>query len=858
MSVIAYLDFFACGASIVAILLVLVGFQRLPVQRDARYLLAGFLILHAGYHYGLFMEWSSTPRAEQFDRIENFIGTLTPMAWFLIVYSLVKEVAARDLRESEQKLRSFLDHHFEFTGIVDPEGRILLANKTALDYISATSEDIVGKLLWETPWLHNNEDARSRMIAHFKMAKGGRVSRFGAEMLADNDALRYFDISINPFMDTDGLLQWLVVEARDMTDLHKAQGVVEETLNLSKTILYKIDLRSQRFEYLSPFIESMTGFTATVFIERGLPWVTQRLHPDDIRRINRINRGISRRTIADGSDLEYELRFKGKDGTFDWYKARVTLRFDDQGKAKSVIGSIERITEQKKAEDILRKYEQIVSHTGDLLALVDDRYIFQAVSNSYLQFFGQTASQVIGSDIASVEGQHHFMTVTKPMMDRCLSGEEVNCQTWIMRPGQEQRYLDIHYFPYVDSEEGTITGFIISARDITSSQQLEEQLRQAHKMEAIGTLAGGIAHDFNNILAAIVGYSELGQSPTESKEALLRYMRKIHQAGQRAGDLVRQILTFSRQTKQEIKPLHLKPMIKEALKFIRASLPATIEIEQHLSSNALVLADPTQIHQIIMNMATNAAYAMKAEGGVLHIALEECDINETLASQYVDLVAGAYVCLTVSDTGIGMPSHIVERIFDPFYTTKPKEEGTGMGLSVVHGIVKSYKGAISVETEPGKGTTFNIFIPRIPDEHAGPLDYRKEDIPRGSERIMFVDDELPLLEIVQSTLERLGYQVVSISSGVEALSLFERDSQGFDLVITDLTMPGMTGDQLARSILKIRPDIPIIITTGFSESMTDRELAAIGHRRILYKPIIRKEIAEAIRDVLDGQRSNTL
>ena len=678
------------------------------------------------------------------------------MAWFLVVYSLIKEVAARDFRESEQKLRSFLDHHLEFTGIVDPDGRIVLANKKALAYINAGLEDIAGKKLWETPWLYNNETTRDRMIAHFQTAKKGKASRFTAEVFVDRDTDRYFDISINPFLDTSGLLQWLVVEARDITDLRKAQGLVEETLNLSKTILYKIDLGSERFEYVSPYIESVTGFPAAFFVEKGLEWVMQRLHQDDLQKIKSIKQDLSQRTIADGSDLEYEMRFRGVDDTFDWYKARITLRFDDDGKAESVIGIIERITEQKKAEDILRKYEQIVSHTGDLLVLVDDRYVFQAVSNSYLKFFGLAASHVLGSEVTSVVGEHHFGTITKPMMDRCLSGEEVNYQTWITRPGKAASYLDIHYFPYVDRESGKLSGLIISARDITTSQLLEEQLRQGHKMEAIGTLTGGIAHDFNNILSAILGYAELGQSQAESKEILLGYMRKIHRAGQRASGLVRQILTFSRQTQQEIKPVRLKPMIKEAVKFIRASLPATIEIEQHLISNALVAADPTQIHQIILNLATNASYAMKDKGGVLCISLDEYNMDETVASQYIDLVVGNYACLTVSDTGIGMPTHVVERIFDPFYTTKPKEEGTGMGLLVVHGIVKSYKGAVNVETEPGRGTTFKIFIPSIPDDYAESLDRDEENIPRGTERILLVDDELPIVEIVQRTLKGLG------------------------------------------------------------------------------------------------------
>lgn len=346
MNPIATIDLLTVGVSLAAIVLLIFGFRRIGAQLDTRCLLAGFLILSAAYHISLYLEWRNVAGGDPFDRIENFVGTLTPMAWFLIAYSLIKEVAARDMRENEHKLRSFLDHHLEFTGIVDPDGRIVLANKTALDYISASSEDVVGTLLWETPWFYNNETTRAMMIDHFNTARSGRVSRFATEMDIDDGTKRHFDISINPFLDGDGRIQWLVVEARDITDLRKAEGLVEETLNLSKTILYKINLRSGRFEYVSPYIESVTGFPATHFVDKGLPWVMERLHPRDSRRIGRINRDILHRTVADGADLEYELRFKGKDDTFDWYKTRLTIRFGEHGRAESLIGSIERITEQ--------------------------------------------------------------------------------------------------------------------------------------------------------------------------------------------------------------------------------------------------------------------------------------------------------------------------------------------------------------------------------------------------------------------------------------------------------------------------------------------------------------------------------
>jgi PAS domain S-box-containing protein len=852
---IAFLDAITCLASAAALLFFFIGFKRLPLTKDSRYLLAGFLILLTAYHFSLFMEWRHAGTGNRFDRIENFIGTLTPIAWFLMIYCLVKEVTTRELHESEQKLRAFLDHHFEFSGIVDPEGRLVLANKTALDFIEARLEEVVGTLLWETPWAQGNEAFQAELKSCFQKAAQGQFARFAAQIRNYRKKQSHIDVSINPFLDTSGKLQWLVVEARDITRLRKAQALAEETLHLSKTILFKVDLASRRFEYVSPYIETVTGFPADRFIEGGPAWVAERIHPDDLEKFNRISRDIFRHKPGDTSDRNYQLRFMGRNGSYDWYRARMTIRFNEQGRPAAVVGSIESITEQKHAEKILRHYEQIVSHTGDLLALVDADCVYQAVSNSYSSFFGKSSDQLIGRTIAAAVGEDHFARVTRPMAERCLGGEEVHYQTWITLQGGEQRCLDVNYFPYIDPEKQAIAGFVISARDVTVNQRLEEQLRQAHKMEAIGTLAGGIAHDFNNILSAIMGYSELGLSPHETVDALRAYMGKIQQAGRRAGDLVRQILTFSRQSKQKIDVLHLKPLIKEALKFIRASLPATIAIRQELLSDGRVLADPTQIHQIVMNLAANAGYAMKERGGTLTVRVEDCQVDEVFAAHHVDLSAGAYVRLRISDTGTGMPSHVIDRIFDPFYTTKPKDEGTGLGLSVVHGIVKNAKGAIAVQSAPGKGTTFDIYWPRMSGESQTRRDARFEELPGGSERVLFVDDEAPLVEIGKRTLEKLGYRVTGHSSSIQALTCFERRKEDFDLVITDLTMPDLTGDKLAAAILTIRPDMPIIVATGFSKGMSAEELTALGIRKVIFKPIVRNEIAEAIREVLGGSGS---
>jgi PAS domain S-box-containing protein len=389
-------------------------------------------------------------------------------------------------------------------------------------------------------------------------------------------------------------------------------------------------------------------------------------------------------------------------------------------------------------------------------------------------------------------------------------------------------------------------------RDITREKVLESYLQQAQKMEAIGTLAGGIAHDFNNILQAMTGYAEIAFHHEIPEESPARQsIEEVLKAGQRAKDLVKQILTFSRQSEEEKRPVKISIIIKEALKLLRASLPTTLEIRQNLQSDhEKVMTDPVNIHQVIMNLCTNAAHAMGETGGVLEVRSSRVDFDSEEIIRYPDLTPGSYLMIQVSDTGHGMEPFIKERIFEPYFTTKDAGEGTGLGLAVVHGIIKSHGGAISVESEVDKGTIFTIFFPVI--ESLEEIDAEKTPpIPTGNERILFVDDEKPITQSGIKMLESLGYRVVARTSSIEALALFRSKPHEFDLVITDMTMPNMTGDMLAGEMLGIRRDIPIILCTGFSERITEEKAKAIGIRGFILKPIIMRDLAQIIRKNLD-------
>jgi len=419
----------------------------------------------------------------------------------------------------------------------------------------------------------------------------------------------------------------------------------------------------------------------------------------------------------------------------------------------------------------------------------------------------------------------------------------------------ETQYWQVSKFPlYMEGRLTYLGGvaFDISDRMKTeeAKQELEFRLLQTQKMEAIGTLAGGIAHDFNNILSAIIGFTEMSLMDAPPDSGVTENLEKVLRAGGRARDLVKQILTFSRQSQMDPKPIRLQPIVKEALKLLRASLPTTLSMDAIIEPAGMVMADPTQIHQLIMNLCTNARDAMENVEGTLTVILESVVMGAEEAARYPRLSPGNYSKLTVCDTGQGIPSHIMEKIFDPFFTTKGEGRGTGMGLAVVHGIVERIGGAITVNSTPGEGSCFIIFLPIIEDRPSAVLPASLK-VPGGCERILFVDDETFQTDLGCQMLGRLGYRVHAFTRSLEALQTFEADPKAFDLVITDMTMPEMTGDVLARSLLAIRPDLPIILCTGYSERITAEAAEALGIRGFAMKPVIIRELALLVRKILD-------
>jgi PAS domain S-box-containing protein len=397
---------------------------------------------------------------------------------------------------------------------------------------------------------------------------------------------------------------------------------------------------------------------------------------------------------------------------------------------------------------------------------------------------------------------------------------------------------------------------LVLAQDITARTQaqaerelLHTQLRQAQKMEAIGTLAGGIAHDFNNILATILGYTELALDNASSASATRRQLQEVLTAAHRARDLVRQILTFSRKGEQPLRPVPLQPIVQDALRLLRASLPATIDIHLQLEAPTnTVLADPTQLHQVLMNLGSNAEYAMRETGGILDVHLAAVEVTADFAAAHPPLQAGACLRLTITDTGHGMAPEIAERIFEPFFTTKGVGEGTGLGLAVVHGIITDLGGAVTVTSALGAGTTFAIYLPCVAP--AAETSHEAPPLRTGQARVLWVDDEAALAHWGQQSLAHLGYEVAAYTSSREALEAFQAAPNHFDLVITDQTMPHLTGEALTRALRRLRPDIPIILCTGFSRTLTAEKAASLGIQAYLMKPFGMRELSRAIWQAL--------
>ncbi|WP_051553990.1 Cache 3/Cache 2 fusion domain-containing protein [Desulfobulbus elongatus] len=631
----------------------------------------------------------------------------------------------------------------------------------------------------------------------------------------------------------------------------KYRGIFENALEG----FYQSSLEG-RFLTANPALASLLGYASP---EEFIAAVIDSRHqlyadPDDRNRLLA--------ALSEHRQALVEVQVLRKDGRRIWVSISAHLRRGAAGQPEMIEGFISDITTRKQAEDALaesRNYlDEIINSFGDPMFVKDREHRWMLVNTAMCALMGRPRDEVLGRtdyDFFPAAEVEVFWAKDASVL---ASGRENINEEWLT-DGRGVRHVVLTKKTLYTDKNGDpyIVGII---RDITEQRRAEEErvrleamLNQAQKMEAIGTLAGGIAHDFNNILQPMLGYSELLRLRLPPDSAQQKYVERLHAAGLRAKELIGQILAFSRQAEHKVVPVRMQAVLKEVYKLCRATIPANIQIKMDIDTQCpSVLLDPSQVHQVAMNLIINAYHAVEASGGRIDIRLREVALTRPAAADS-PLPPGRYVLFSVADTGCGIDPAILDRVFDPYFTTKEQGKGTGLGLAVVHGIVKEHGGDIAVASEVGRGTTFRVYLPLLDEavEQAAPT--APEVYSGGDERILVVDDEAMIVEIMTVLLEGLGYRVTSRENGRAALALFTADPTAFDLVLTDLMMPHMTGEQLARAILAIRPDMPIIVCSGFSERLGRERARDVGVRALLTKPLGIAELSCEVRAALDAR-----
>jgi PAS domain S-box-containing protein len=758
------------------------------------------------------------------------------------------------LRKSKEKWRNILVNIPQIGVSLDPQARIVFANKHLLDLTGWQEEEIIGKN-WFDFFVPENirEEVRNVFDTIMDHKDNCEFSTSeNEEILTRTGELRkvaWFRVLTK---DAQGNIADATSLGIDLTERKAAENELLRQKKLFETMFNTISdgvvITNTRREILlaNKGMESTFGYKPEELLGKS----AEMLYADK-EKYNEAGVMVFGEHAKRPGDL-FVTYYRDKNGRQFPGETFGAKLFDENNKWIGNLGISRDITDRKQAEAALResekKYRSMMEAFADPLYICSPDFTVEYMNPAMIRHTGRDATgEKCHSALHGLDSKCDWCSY-----DKVLLGDKFETNIKSPLDGRDYR---ITHMP-IQNRNGTFSKMTIF-RDITDylravseKEKAQAQLMQAQKMESIGILAGGIAHDFNNILASIIGFTELALDDVRKGTTLEDSLQEVHSAAKRAKELVKQILAFARQSDEKRSPIQPRIIIEEVLKFIRSTIPTTITIRQNMESNSLIMGNPTQVHQVLMNLCANAAHAMEDSGGVLQVSLKDAVIDMEDSLNINGLPQGDYVEVAVSDTGVGIAPDIVGSIFDPYFTTKGSGEGTGMGLAMVHGIVESYGGKITVDSRLGKGTTFAIYLPVI--EKQSTLEaYVPEPLMAGKERILFVDDELTISKMGSKVLKRLGYSVTSCTSSIEALELFLSKPGAFDLVITDMTMPNLTGDKLAMELMKIRPDIPIILCTGYSKQISEETASEIGIRAFVYKPIVRADLAKIIRKVLD-------
>ncbi len=813
---------------------------------------------------------------EVFYRIGLPILTVYPLAMMLLCRLFVDNEerfhAEKTLIENEEQYRTLVENCSGIIWETDTSARFTFISPQVRSILGYEPSEMIGRSVFDFMDPQSSEENRGR----FELARehSGVILDVENRLLTRDGRIIAVETRATPITSPEGV--WCGFRGIDF-DISGQKRMEEELRESEKKYRNIFDNAVEgifqttpegRYRIVNPAFAQMFGYESPEEMITAVTSIGEQLYvnPEDRKRL------IEMMRESEGMVRGFEVQLRRKDGSHFWVSINARMIRDGEGGALFLEGTCMDITKLERAEEVSRESEAqlrniIASIPNAMVYCVrigaDGSREFKYVSGAVQALHGCSADEamadasllydsVVAEERAELARQEESAVAAMQEFKRVLRVKD---------PDGTPRWILLTSQPRVRLEDGSVLydGVELDITDLKRAEEekdrLEARLAQAQKMEAVGTLAGGIAHDFNNILGIILGYAEIAGFHLAPDSQARQGLDEVIKATYRAKDLVKQILTFSRKSDQEQRPLQLVPVVKETLKLLRATLPTTIEIRQEIDlgpGDDVVMADATQMHQVLMNLATNSGHAMREHGGVFRVALSLVRFNPGDSAKPIGIDPGEYVRMTVEDTGTGMDPATIERIFDPYFTTKLAGEGTGLGLAVVHGIIKEHKGAITVYSEPRKGTVFHLYLPRLERGEVSEAE-SQDPIPGGSERLLLVDDEEQLVNVTRGSLELLGYKVTATTSSPEALDLFGLEPQHFDLVITDYTMPKMTGIDLAEAIKKIRSDIPIILCTGFSERINEDYTRGIGISAFLMKPFSLRGIAGLIRKVLDGE-----
>ncbi len=778
------------------------------------------------------------------------------------MFDLEAEIEARKAAENQlRRARNDWEETFQAIAnpalLLDPDFNIIHANRAAIKGLEASEKALVGKKCFEA-YHRTDQPVESCPLKALLKSQNPESVETEIEALGGT-----FLLTCAPIKNENGQVEKIIHIAVDINDRKQAEDRLKESearyrrlTDNAKDMIYRMSLPDGRYEFVSPASKALFGYSADEFYATP-SLIKEVMHPNWTEFFEK----EWEKLIKGDLSPTYEYQIVHKSGDIRWLHQRNTLVKDEHDQPIAIEGIVTDVSRRKKMEVELKqneeRFRQLVENIHEVFWMrdaLDNRILY--INPVFENIFGMPVQRMYQDPLAFMSAvvEADRQLVLKARVDQVRLGKETDIAYRIL-VRDDIRWIRSRDFPIRD-EKGRVVRIAGVAEDVSAAhlarikqKELEAQLIHTQKLEAIGSLAGGIAHDFNNILTSIIGFTELSLDDLEPGGNIHNNLSEVMSAGLRAKALIRQILTLSRRSDDEFRPVKVGSVAQEALKLIRASIPANIEILQNINSDSLVWAPPAMIHQVLMNLLTNAAHAVQRTGGTIDISLSDVVLEQHPAGKSIGFEPSTYLRIIVTDTGTGIPTEAMGKIFDPYYTTKATGEGTGLGLSITQGIVQDCGGHIQVDSIAGSGTTFTVYLPVTKRREA--MAPKRPTIPTGTERILIVDDEPAIAELTAQMLQRLGYRVISRTSSIESLNLFRARPNDFDLVITDMTMPAMTGDQLAIELMQIRPDIPVIMCTGYSNIMSGRSAQAIGIRAFAHKPIVRADLARTVRRVLD-------